>query len=62
MAKEKSKVASVTAEEPEEYTQNLVYTINIYIQEGGVLNINANDGGRIKFNSGKPQPFPPPQG
>lgn len=62
MAKEKSKVAAATAEEPEEYTQNLVYTINIYVENGGVFNINANDGGRIKFNSGKPQPFPPPHG
>lgn len=49
-------------EEQDEYTQNLNYIINIYIQAGGVLNITANEGGKIKFNSGKPQPFPPPHG
>lgn len=61
MAKKDTKEVAVE-ETPEEYTQNLVYTINIYVQEGGVFNIIANDGGHIKFNSGKPQPFPPPHG
>lgn len=51
-----------TPETQDEYTQNLVYTINIYVQDGGVFNINAYDGGHIKFNSGKPAPFPPPHG
>lgn len=47
--------------EAETYTQNLNYIINIYVQDGGSFQIICNDGGEIKFNSGKPQPFPPPK-
>lgn len=55
MAKKESQVAATTEEEEEEYS--LVY--NMWVT---TMNITVENGGQVILQTGKPQPWPPPQG